>query len=111
MITNSVYNSKSIDCMYRRSMLMKNNFRTSQINLDRARDAYKKLTNFKEQIMFFKQILDDLRYYQQKKNSLFTTDLFKKCEFLLVKKCYIIAKDLHQILLFGTHAQGNIMIP
>lgn len=58
---------------------MKNNFRTSQMHHDRARDAYMKLNNFKEQIVFFKQILEDLRYYQQKKNSLFSTDLFKKC--------------------------------
>lgn len=47
MITNSAYNQKSLDMMYRRSMLMKNSFRNSQINQDRARDAYKKLTNFK----------------------------------------------------------------
>ncbi len=79
MITNSAYNQKSLDMMYRRSMLMKNSFRNSQINQDRARDAYKKLTNFKQQILFFKQILEDLRYYQQKKNSLFSSDLFKKC--------------------------------
>lgn len=79
MITNAVFNPKNIDTMHRRSILMKSNFRASQLNQDRARDAYKKLTNFKEQILFFKQILQDLRYYQQKKNSLFTTDLFKKC--------------------------------
>ena len=111
MISNSAYNNKTLDIMYRRSMLVKNSFRNSQINQDRARDAYKKLANFKEQVLFFKQILEDLRYYHQKKNSLFTDDLFKKCEFLLVKRCYIISKDLQQILLFGTHAQGNIMIP
>jgi hypothetical protein len=79
MITNSAFNQKNLDIMYRRSMLMKNSFRNSVINQDRARDAYKKLTNFKEQILFFKQILEDLRYYQQKKNSLFSIDLFKKC--------------------------------
>ncbi len=28
-----------------------------------------------------------------------------------MKRSYIITKDLHQILLFGTHTQGNIMIP
>ena len=111
MISNSAYNNKTLDTMYRRSVVVKNSFRNSQINQDRARDAYKKLANFKEQVLFFKQILEDLRYYHQKKNSLFTEDLFKKCEFLLVKRCYIISKDLHQILLFGTHAQGNIMIP
>lgn len=37
--------------------------------------------------------------------------MFRKCEFLLVKRCYIIAKDLQQIFLFGTHKQGNISIP
>ncbi len=111
MISNSAYNNKTLDIMYRRSVIVKNSFRNSQINQDRARDAYKKLANFKEQVLFFKQILEDLRYYHQKKNSLFTDDLFKKCEFLLVKRCYIISKDIHQILLFGTHAQGNIMIP
>jgi hypothetical protein len=42
---------------------------------------------------------------------MFSFDLFKKCEFLLAKRAYVIAKDLHQILLFTTHAQGNIMIP
>lgn len=57
MISNMAYNPKNIDMMYRRSVLMKTNFRASQINQDRARDAYKKLTNFKEQILFFKQIL------------------------------------------------------
>ena len=36
--------------------------------------------------------------------------MFRKCEFLLVKRCYIIAKDLQQIFLFGTHCQGNISI-
>jgi hypothetical protein len=79
MISNSAYNSKTLDIMYRRSMIVKNSFRNSQINQDRARDAYKKLANFKEQVLFFKQILEDLRYYHQKKNSLFTDDLFKKC--------------------------------
>ena len=29
----------------------------------------------------------------------------------MVKRCYIMAKDLQQILLFSTHAQGNIVIP
>ena len=81
------------------------------LTMDRLREATKKLSNFKEQIIFFKQVLEDLRYYHQKKSMLFTEDLFRKCEFLLVKRAYIIAKDLHQILLFGTHAQGNIMIP
>ena len=59
MITNLAFNPKNHDMniLYRRSMLMKNSFRNSQINQDRARDAYKKLTNFKEQILFFKQIL------------------------------------------------------
>ena len=28
-----------------------------------------------------------------------------------MKRCYIIAKDLQQIFLFGTHSQGNITIP
>lgn len=57
MITNLAYNPLNTDMMYRRSMLMATNFRTSQMHQDRARDAYKKLTNFKEQILFFKQIL------------------------------------------------------
>lgn len=47
MITNAVFNPKNIDTMHRRSILMKSNFRASQLNQDRARDAYKKLTNFK----------------------------------------------------------------
>jgi hypothetical protein len=47
MITNLAYNPLNTDMMYRRSMLMTNNFRTSQMHQDRARDAYKKLTNFK----------------------------------------------------------------
>lgn len=47
MVTNAVFNPKTIDVMYRRSMIMKNEFRVSQMNHDRARDAYKKLTNFK----------------------------------------------------------------
>lgn len=47
MISNSAYNPKNLDIMYRRSVLMKNSFRASQIHHDRARDAYKKLTNFK----------------------------------------------------------------
>jgi hypothetical protein len=100
-----------MDIMSRRSLLMKINYQANQIQQDRSREAYRKLTNFKEQILFFKDVLNDIRYYQQKKKLLFTFDLFKKCEFLLVKRAYIIAKDLHQILLFGTHAQGNIMIP
>lgn len=111
MIRNNVYNEMCMDTMYRRSLLMTENFKNAQLVQDRAREAYKKLSNFKEQILFFKQILEDLRYYHQKKKMLFSVDLFRKCEFLLVKRCYIIAKDLHQILLFGTHAQGNIMIP
>lgn len=57
MITNLAYNPKNLDMMYRRSVLMKNSFRASQIHHDRARDAYKKLANFKEHILFFKQIL------------------------------------------------------
>ena len=97
--------------MSRRSFLINETIKNAQLNQDRALEAYKKLRNFKEQILFFRKILEDLRYYNQKKNQLFSIDLFKKCEFLLVKRCYIIAKDLHQILLFGTHAQGNIMIP
>ena len=28
-----------------------------------------------------------------------------------MKRAYVIIKDLHQILLFGVHTQGNIMIP
>ena len=28
-----------------------------------------------------------------------------------MKRSYVIAKDLHQILLFGVHTQGNIMVP
>lgn len=82
MISNAAYTTytgKTLDCMYRRSVLVKNSFRTSMINQDRARDAYKKLANFKEQVLFFKQVLEDLRYYHQKKNSLFSDDLFKKC--------------------------------
>lgn len=57
MITNWGYNTKTLDSMHRRSIIVRNSFRNSLINQDRARDAYKKLTNFKEQIMFFKQIL------------------------------------------------------
>lgn len=47
MINNLAINPKTLDIMYRRSLLMKNSFRNSQINQDRARDAYKKLSNFK----------------------------------------------------------------
>lgn len=111
MITNSAHTPKNADIMMRRSVFMKSSFRESLAHRDKSRDAYRKLANFKEQILFFKQIYEDLKAYMQKKNLLFSVDLFKKCQFLLVKRCYIIAKDLHQIFLFGTHAQGNIMIP
>ena len=98
--------------LQRRSVQVFQTFRASQLTQDRARSAYQKLNNIKEQILFFKEILEDLRFYHRKKSTpLFSDDLFKKCEFLLVKRAYIQAKDLHQIFVFGTHTQGNIMIP
>ena len=47
MITNSAYNPKNVDIMSRRSVAMKSSFRKSLAHKDRARDAYRKLTNFK----------------------------------------------------------------
>jgi hypothetical protein len=76
-----------------------------------AREAYRKLANHKENILFFKDNLDYLRASNQKNKRIIPEGLFRKCEFLLVKRCYIIAKDLQQIFLFGTHTQGNITIP
>lgn len=61
MITNFAMNNKNVDMMCRRSVAMKSSFRKSQVHRDRARDAYRKLTNFKEQILFFKQVYEDLR--------------------------------------------------
>jgi hypothetical protein len=47
MITNLAYNSNYIDILSRRSLLMKLNYKATQIQQDRSRDAYKKLSNFK----------------------------------------------------------------
>lgn len=79
MISNSALNTKNTDIMSRRSIAMKCSFRESQAHKDRARDAYRKLNNFKEHILFFKQIYEDLKAYMQKKNLLFSVDLYKKC--------------------------------
>jgi hypothetical protein len=94
----------------RRSQEVTQYLRASQLGKDSAREAYRKLVNYKEHIIFFKSVLENLRSYH-KKRDIIQEELFRKCEFLLVKKCYIIVKDLHQILLFGTHTQGSIIIP
>lgn len=79
MITNSAFNTKNADIMSRRSIAMKFSIRESQAHKDRARDAYRKLNNFKEHILFFKQVYQDLKAYMQKRNLLFSVDLYKKC--------------------------------
>jgi hypothetical protein len=84
--------------------------RASQFTKDLAREAYRKLNNHKENILFFKDNLDYLRTCNHKKK-IIPEGMFRKCEFLLVKRCYIIAKDLQQIFLFGIHVHGNIIIP
>lgn len=94
----------------RRSMEVRKGVRASQFTKDLAREAYRKLNNLKENILFFKDNLDYLRTCNFKKK-IIPEGMFRKCEFLLVKRCYIIAKDLQQIFLFGTHRQGNIVIP
>jgi hypothetical protein len=42
----------------------------SQLIIDNAREAYRKLVNYKEQIIFLKIVLDNLRSYHKKKNDL-----------------------------------------
>jgi hypothetical protein len=84
--------------------------RASQFTIDLGREAYRKLANHKENILFLKDNLDYLRTCNIKRR-IIPEGLFRKCEFLLVKRCYIIAKDLQQIILFGTHVSGNIIIP
>lgn len=94
----------------RRSIEVNKNVRASQFTIDLGREAYRKLANHKENILFLKDNLDYLRTCNLKRR-IIPEGLFRKCEFLLVKRCYIIAKDLQQIILFGTHASGNIIIP
>jgi hypothetical protein len=53
-------------------------------------------------------MLEDLKY---KHKAMLNRNLFLKCQFLLSKRCYILARDLHQILSFSTHTQGVLTIP
>lgn len=62
----------------RRSIEVSEGVRASQCTIDAAREAYRKLANFKEHILFFKDNLDALRGYHMKKD-LIPEDLFRKC--------------------------------
>ena len=104
-------NDPEFDIMIRRSTQVRKSFRHSQLNQDRARFAYKKINKFQGTSFVLQASSHKFEALPAKENSLFSVDLFKKCQFLLVKCAYVIIKDLHKILLFGVHTQGNIMIP
>ncbi len=84
--------------------------RTSQrIDTD-SREAYKKLSNYHEHVLFFKDILDNLRSCATKGN-LIESMLFVACEFLLVKRICIVVSNLYEMITFSCCRAGNIIIP
>jgi hypothetical protein len=63
----------------RRSIEVNTGVRASQFTKDLAREAYRKLANHKENILFFKDNLDYLRASNQKNKKIIPEGLFRKC--------------------------------
>lgn len=100
--------NKNYDELEKRGKDINENYRASKIRNELGREAHRRLLNYKEHCSFFERILEDLKF---KHKPLLSRTLFLKCQFLLSKRCYILARDLHQILSFSTHTQGVLTIP
>ena len=78
-MTNSLMTSDISQAeLERRSIEVKNGVRASQFTKDLAREAYRRLNNFKEHILFFKDNLDYLRASNFKKR-IIPEGMFRKC--------------------------------